>query len=108
MVPPGFAFVEDGTLRPAWGGAAPCPPQKVTTLEGHGYPPIDSIDRLLDGEPGAIGNVALWTAVRMAVIGGALYLVGERDHLVRNAVVGGVAAEAFFIGVVAVRRHVQT
>lgn len=48
---------------------------------------------LVRGEPGALLDVIYWTALRAALIGAGLYAVGERSHIVRNAVAGALAVE---------------
>jgi len=48
---------------------------------------------LLRGEPGALGQVVLWTVFRAGVIGAGLYAAGERDRLARYAFAGALAVE---------------
>jgi hypothetical protein len=53
-----------------------------------------------DVVPGIVGVVTT-SLVRAAIIMGGLYVVGERDHLVRNALGAAVAVEAFVLAWVA-------
>lgn len=48
---------------------------------------------LIRGEPGALGSVLYWTLWRAGVIGAGLYVAGERERLVRNALAGALAVE---------------
>lgn len=49
---------------------------------------------------GVVGVVAS-TVLRAALIGGGLYLVGQRQHLVRNSLAAASAIEAFVLAWVA-------
>lgn len=63
-------------------------------------PPLPSAQAASDvvaGKPGGWAEVAGWTAVRAALVATGLYAVGERRHVVRNAVAGAVAIEAFVL-----------
>lgn len=53
---------------------------------------------LVQGRPGAIGGVFLHTMLRAGLIGAGLAIAGERKHLVRNALAGSLAVEAFVLG----------
>ena len=53
---------------------------------------------LLDGKPGAIPLGVVYTAGRMAIIGGGLLVAGFRGkELLKGAVAGGLAIEAFVL-----------
>ncbi len=45
------------------------------------------------GEPGGLFDVTYWTLWRAGLIGAGLYVAGERQHLVRNALAGALAVE---------------
>lgn len=52
---------------------------------------------LLQGKAGGFGRVVFWTGVRAALVGLGLAAVGERKHLVRNAIAGALAIEVFVL-----------
>ena len=50
------------------------------------------------GDPAAVWKVGLGFGSRAAVIGLGLFVAGERRNLVRNALAGSAAVEAFVLG----------
>jgi hypothetical protein len=52
---------------------------------------------LLEGRPGAIGDVLATMLGRAVILGLGMYAAGERKHLVRNAVGATLAVEAFVL-----------
>ena len=75
----------------------------------HGSTPLPSqaaADDLLDGKPGALGDVALSVALRSGLIAGGLYMAGLRGKtLVRGTVYSALAIEAFVLAWVALNRE---
>ena len=67
---------------------------------GVSLPSSDAAGDLVLGKPGALATVAATTAARAVLIGLGLYLVGEREphRLIRNALGGSLAIEAFVLG----------
>jgi hypothetical protein len=53
---------------------------------------------LLGGDWNALPGVVGYTILRGALIGAGMLAAGERKHVVRNAVAGTLAIEAFVIG----------
>jgi hypothetical protein len=53
---------------------------------------------LVGGDAGALPKVLLHTGLRAALVGVGLFAAGERAHVVRNAVAGSLAIEAFVLG----------
>lgn len=51
----------------------------------------------LAGRDGGLLGVVASTAGRAALIGTGLYIAGERDRLVRNAIAGALAIEVFVL-----------
>lgn len=60
-------------------------------------PSITAAEALWRKEPGALGRVALSMLERSAVIGGALWLAGEREKLLRYTLAATVAVEAIVL-----------
>ena len=60
-------------------------------------PSAGSAAALVRGEEGAAPLVLWHTLVRAALIGVGLAVVGQRDHLVRNAIAGAAAVEVFVL-----------
>lgn len=52
---------------------------------------------LVSGDMSALIPSIAFTAVRAGIIGVGLAVVGERRHLIRNAVAGAVAVEVFVL-----------
>jgi hypothetical protein len=52
---------------------------------------------LLSGDVRALPAVVGYTAARAALIGTGLLVAGERAHVIRNAVAGALAIEAFVL-----------
>lgn len=52
---------------------------------------------LVGGDWRALPTAVLHTALRAALVGTGLYVAGERAHVVRNAVAGSLAIEAFVL-----------
>ena len=48
---------------------------------------------LIRGEAGGLGAVVYWTLLRAGLIGTGLYVAGERQNLMRNAIAGALAVE---------------
>lgn len=67
-------------------------------------PSAQSAAALVRGEVKALPTVLLHTAGRAALIGIGLAVIGERKHIVRNAVAGAVAVEVFVLGYQYVKR----
>lgn len=63
--------------------------------------------KLVSGDPAGIVGVIGHTVGRAALIGTGLYVVGEREHVVRNAVGGALAIEAFVLSWAAWKVHSQ-
>ena len=59
---------------------------------------------LMNGEPGALGQVVTHTVLRAAIIGTGLYVAGHRCRTVRTALVSSLAIEAFVLGWAAYQR----
>lgn len=45
------------------------------------------------GEPGALTAVVFSTLLRASLIGAGLYVAGDREHTIRNALAGALAVE---------------
>lgn len=60
-------------------------------------PSAGSAMALVNGEPGALPLVVCHTAVRAGIIGVGLVLAGQRTKLVRTALAGSLAIEAFVL-----------
>lgn len=60
-------------------------------------PSHSSARDLVRGVPGAAGRVGLHYTQRAALLGAAFWLAGERKHVVRYALVGSAAIEAFVL-----------
>lgn len=60
-------------------------------------PSAESAAALVRNEPGAIGSVARDVALRGVLIGIGMAALGQRDHLIRNALGGSLAIEAFVL-----------
>jgi hypothetical protein len=71
-------------------------------------PSSDAAVTLVQGNiaPGIVG-VAASTLLRAGLIAGGLYLVGQRDHLARNAIAAASAIEIFVLAWVAGKNAVQ-
>lgn len=73
-------------------------PRQATALgQCASLPSSTAAADLLHGNPGGLAGVVLSTAGRAALIGAGLYVAGEREHLVRNAVAGALAIEVFVL-----------
>lgn len=59
---------------------------------------------LVSGDWGAFLPVVGTTVMRSSLIGIGMALAGERKHLVRNAVAGGLAVEVFVLAWAAYKR----
>lgn len=55
--------------------------------------------------PTTAGAVAASVLARSAIVGAGLFLVGERQHLIRNAIAGSLAIETFVLGYLAFKRR---
>jgi hypothetical protein len=53
--------------------------------------------RLVSGDPSGVPGVIGHTVARAALIGTGMAVAGERRHLVRNAIGGALAIEAFVL-----------
>ena len=60
-------------------------------------PSASAATSLVRGEPGALGAVAKTWLERAAMIGLGIYVLGDRRHVVRNALAGSAAIEAWVI-----------
>ena len=60
-------------------------------------PSVSSAAALVRGEPGALPMVVGHLALRSLLIGAGAYVMGEREHLVRNAIGGALAIEMFVV-----------
>ena len=60
-------------------------------------PSHSSARDLVNGVPGAVGRVGMHYAQRTALLAGALILAGERKHVLRYALAGSAAIEAFVL-----------
>jgi len=60
-------------------------------------PSGSSAAALIGGDWSALPVAVLHTAVRAALVGTGLLVAGERAHVVRNAVAGSLAIEAFVL-----------
>lgn len=60
-------------------------------------PSANSAASLIRGERNALPRVIVHTLGRSAVIGIGLAIVGQRTHLIRNALAGGIAIELFVL-----------
>lgn len=64
-----------------------------------GDPPSSwAIEALVQGEPGALGDVVWLTLYRAVPIGAGLYLAGAKRRLVRNSVAASAAVSVTMIG----------
>ena len=80
--------------RPAAGFALGDPPATCPAA----LPSGSSAAALLGGDWRALPLAVGHTIVRAALVGAGLYAVGERAHVVRNAVAGSLAIETFVLG----------
>lgn len=63
-------------------------------------PPLPSAQAaqdIVEGKPGGWPSMLGWTAVRAGLVACGLWAVGERKHVVRNAVAGAIAIEVFVL-----------
>ena len=60
-------------------------------------PSSESVARLVSGDPLAIPLIARDLVTRAAMIGAGMYIAGQRENLVRNALAGSAAIESFVI-----------
>lgn len=68
-------------------------------------PSSDAACRLLAGDMSAIPKVLGTTAIRTALCAAGLLLVGEREHVIRNAFGAAAAIEVFVMGWAAVKTY---
>jgi len=61
-------------------------------------PSATSALALVNGEPGALPMVIAHTTLRATIIGFGLLVSGQRQGVVRNALVASLAIEAFVLG----------
>lgn len=61
-------------------------------------PSYEAACDLYRGDEGAIWAVGLGLLSRAIIIGLGLYVAGERENLVRNALAGSIAVELFVLG----------
>lgn len=61
--------------------------------------------RLVQGEPGGLTSSIDWTLRRSTLLLAGMYLAGERERLLKKALVGSLAVEAVVIADVAIRQH---
>jgi len=61
-------------------------------------PSASSAMALINGEPGALPMVVAHTGMRAGIIGVGLVLSGQRQGVVRTALVSSLAIEAFVLG----------
>ena len=66
-------------------------------LEAPPVPSHASAQSFVRGEPGSGAQIGLHYAERAALLAAALWIAGERKHLVRYALVGSAAIEAFVL-----------
>jgi hypothetical protein len=71
-------------------------------------PSSDAAADLVDGKPSGLWGVVTTGLGRAALISVGLYLAGEREHVVRNALAGALAIETFVLGYVAYKKHRET
>lgn len=60
-------------------------------------PSVKSAEDFLLGKPGGLQKAVVSTLGRSLLIAVGMFAVGERKHLVRNALGGAVAIEAFVL-----------
>lgn len=68
-------------------------------------PSAGSAAALVRGDVAAVPLVLWHTLVRATLIGIGLAVVGQREHLVRNAIAGAAAIEVFVLGYQYVRQR---
>ncbi len=61
-------------------------------------PSASSAMALVNGAPGALPLVVAHTGLRAAIIATGLVISGQRQHVVRTALVSSLAIEAFVLG----------
>jgi hypothetical protein len=61
-------------------------------------PSANSAWALVTGQPGALPLVVCHTVLRAGIIGVGLAVAGQRQSLVKNALVSSLAIEAFVLG----------
>jgi hypothetical protein len=66
-------------------------------MEKASLPSSDSAARFLRGEPGSLPGVVLSTLGRAALIGGGLFLAGERKNLIKYSLAGALMIEVFVL-----------
>jgi len=79
--------------RPVAGFALGQPPECPAAL-----PSGSSAAALVGGDLSALPIAVGHTLVRAALVGTGLLIAGEREHVIRNAVAGSLAIEAFVLG----------
>lgn len=76
-------------------GAVEAPAERGPTL-----PSVVAAEAVWTDQPGAIGSVAVSLLERAAIIGGALFLAGERKNLLRYTLATTIAIELVVLAVV--------
>jgi hypothetical protein len=79
------------------------PATSMTTIQLHPMlapvlPSAASAMALVNGEPGALPTVVAHTAMRAGIISVGLLISGQRQNVVRTALVSSLAIEAFVLG----------
>lgn len=60
-------------------------------------PSAEAAKAFVSGDMSAIGPIFVTTLMRAGLIGAGLYVVGQREGLVKGAVAGALAIEAFVL-----------
>ena len=68
-------------------------------------PSSNTAARVWDGDVAAIPAIFRDLAFRSLLIGTGMFLAGERDHVLRNAIGGSLAIEIFVLGWIGYDRH---
>lgn len=77
----------------------------LRTVPGEDAPSTYAIEALVDGEPGALGQVVILTAARAIPIGIGLRVMGERRSLVKKSVGASAAITVTMIGYIVGRKR---
>ena len=64
------------------------------------FPSGEHAKALLNGEPGGLAGSVEWSLRRAALIGIGMSLAGERDRVVKKAIIGSLGVEAMVIACV--------
>ena len=65
------------------------------------FPSGEHAKALLRGEPGGLRGSVEWSLRRAALIAGCMYLAGERDKVLKKALIGSLGVEAMVLACVA-------